>query len=130
MEPMSVRWVGLQEVLGICYLRFLEDLPTGTRRAFILAGGIYVTGALLMEMPLGWWTTAHGSSNMGYALIDFVEESMEMIGVNLFILALVSHLGGGSGRLVLRLDSDSAPQTNPSRLAARPLSIRTPRLHG
>lgn len=81
--------------LGIVYLRFLTHLPRETRVRFIVAGAIYVTGAVVMELPLGYWTEKAGSDNLGYALIDFVEESMEMLGANLFLLSLVEHLGAG-----------------------------------
>ncbi|AUX40918.1 hypothetical protein SOCE26_023200 [Sorangium cellulosum] len=79
-------------VFAVVYLRFLGHLPRPTRNRFLLSGGIYVTGALAMELPLGYWAEQAGSNNLGYALIDFVEESMEMLGVNLFLLALVDHL--------------------------------------
>jgi hypothetical protein len=78
-------------LLGAAYLRFLLRLPPQTRRRFLLAGALYVGGALLMEIPLGLWTEAHGDGDLGYALIDFVEESLEMIGATLFLLALLRH---------------------------------------
>lgn len=78
-------------LLGAAYLRFLLRLPPETRRRFLLAGALYVGGALLMEIPLGLWTEAHGDGDLGYALIDFVEESLEMIGATLFLLALLRH---------------------------------------
>ena len=79
--------------LGIAYLPFLRALPATTRRRFIVAGAIYVGGALLMELPLGLWTSGHGDENLGYVLIDFVEETMEMTGATLFLLALEDHRG-------------------------------------
>jgi hypothetical protein len=78
---------------AVAYLRFLAHLPRGTRNRFLLSGGIYVTGALVLELPLGYWTEQAGSNNLVYGLIDFVEESMEMLGVNLFLLSLVDYLG-------------------------------------
>lgn len=78
---------------AIAYLGFLGHLPRGTRNRFLLAGSIYVTGALALELPLGYWTEQAGSDNLVYALIDFVEESLEMLGVNLFLVSLVDYLG-------------------------------------
>jgi hypothetical protein len=80
-------------VLGVSYLRFLGHLPRRTRVQFIVAGLIYVSGALLLELPLGYWTEREGSDNFVYAAIDWVEESLEMLGVSLFLLSLLSHLG-------------------------------------
>lgn len=79
-------------VFAAAYRRFLAHLPRDTRNRFLLSGGIYVTGALVMELPLGYWAERAGSDNLVYGLIDFVEESMEMLGVNLFLLALLGHL--------------------------------------
>jgi hypothetical protein len=89
-------------LLGIAYLRFLLGLPEETRRRFILAGALYVGGALIMEIPLGLWTEAHGDGDLGYALIDFAEESLEMIGATLFLVALLRHAAAhGPTRLEL-----------------------------
>jgi hypothetical protein len=85
--------------LGVTYLRFLAHLPRRTRGQFIVAGAIYVSGALLMELPLGYWTEREGSHGFGYAAIDWVEESMEMLGVTLFLLSLLSHLGAQGYRV-------------------------------
>jgi hypothetical protein len=79
-------------LLGISYLRFLAHLPKKTRLQFIVAGAIYVTGAVVMELPLGYWTEQHGSQSFGYAAIDLVEESMEILGVTLFLLSLMDYL--------------------------------------
>ena len=77
--------------LGAAYLPFVLHLPKTTRTRFIVAGAIYVGGALVMEMPLGAWATKHGENNLGYALIDAVEETMEMAGASLFLAALMKH---------------------------------------
>jgi len=79
-------------VIGASYVRFLLSLPRATRRRFVVAGALFVTGALLLELPLGWWTERHGSDSFGYALIDWVEESLEIAGVSLFAWSLTTHL--------------------------------------
>lgn len=80
-------------VFGLLYLPFLAHLPARPRWQFLAAGAIYVTGALGMELPLGYWTERHGNDNLVYALIDLVEESLELLGVSLFLVALVEYLG-------------------------------------
>lgn len=81
-------------VLGLYFLPLLRDLPAATRNRFVIAGALYVTGALLMELPLGYWTERAGSDNLMYALIDSVEEGLELLGVSLFLCALVDRLAG------------------------------------
>ncbi|HUH00396.1 MAG TPA: hypothetical protein VML75_00295 [Kofleriaceae bacterium] len=77
--------------IGLIYLPFLRRLPAATRRHFVVAGAIYVTGALLMELPLGWWTERAGADNLTYALIDWVEESLEITGATWFLTALIAY---------------------------------------
>jgi hypothetical protein len=86
-------------VVGLLFLPFLRDLPRRTRNSFLIAGAIYVGGAVGMEMPLGLWTEHMGSFDLGYALIDAVEESMEMLGLNLFLLAAGDHLAASGQAL-------------------------------
>ena len=51
-----------------------------------------VSGALLMELPLGYWTDLEGTDNLTYGMIDLVEESLEIVGVSLFLYTLLDHL--------------------------------------
>jgi hypothetical protein len=80
-------------VIGVSYIKFLKHLPGPTRARFLLAGAIYVGGAVGMELPLGYWTERHGTNNFGYAAIDWVEESLEILGLTLFLLSLIDYLG-------------------------------------
>lgn len=75
----------------IAFVPFIRTLDPRTRWRLIMAGAIYVGGALVMELPLGWWTQAHGMDTFGYALIDWVEETMEMVGATLAFAALLAH---------------------------------------
>lgn len=87
--------------LGLAYIPFLRHLPAPTARRFIVAGILYVGGALFLELPLGWWTERAGEHSLGYALIDWVEETLEMLGATLFLLALLRHLREQHGELRL-----------------------------
>ncbi len=83
--------IAILAVLAAIYLPFVRALPARTRTRLIVAGVIYVGGALLMELPLGWWTESAGDDGLGYAMIDWVEETMEMVGASLGIVAMVAH---------------------------------------
>ena len=91
----------LVSVFVLSYWRFLAHLPWITRFRFIRAGAVFVGGAMGVELILGYWTDLHGSDNLGYALIDWVEETMEMAGVGLFISALVAVLANQTGQVRL-----------------------------
>lgn len=100
---------GLLVVLSLIYLPFLRALSSRDRRRFLLAGAIYVGGAVGMELPLGWWTARNGIDNLGYALIDALEETLEMVGLVIFLLSLLDYLA--SRRVSLRFVS---PAHDPS----------------
>jgi hypothetical protein len=74
------------------YLRFWWRLPPATRRGFGWAFGIYVGGALGMELPLGAWFERYGDENLGYAVLDLVEESLEIAGLSVFLVVIAGHL--------------------------------------
>jgi hypothetical protein len=79
-------------VVALAFARFLLRLPAPHRRRFVLAGGLYVSGALLLELPLGWWTEREGDDNLTYGLLDWLEESLELAGSTVFVLALRARL--------------------------------------
>lgn len=83
--------IAVVAVLAAVYLPFIRALPPATRNRLLLAAVIYVGGAVGMELPLGWWTEAHGNAGLGYAVIDWVEETMEMIGAAIALVALVRY---------------------------------------
>jgi len=79
-------------LFGLSYLRFLLHLPRRTAVLMASAGAIYVFGALVMELPLGYWTDHQGKHNLTYGMIDLVEESLEIIGLSVFLHTLLEHL--------------------------------------
>jgi hypothetical protein len=91
--------------VGLAFLGFLRRLDRSTARRFVLAGALYVTGALLFELPLGWWTEQYGDDSPGYALIDWCEETLEFAGLTLFAATLLRRLEGRT--LALRPPADA-----------------------
>jgi hypothetical protein len=96
-------------VIGISYIRFLVDLEPRTRWLFMAAGAIYVGGAIGFELPLGWWVSRYGQDGLGYGLIDWAEESLEIAGASLFLYALLRHLA--RSRVTLRFAERSVRKT-------------------
>ena len=79
-------------LFGLAYLRFLARLPARTRRLFLLAGFIFVGGAIGVEAVSGKHASLQGEQNLTYHLIITVEELLEMAGVVLFIYALLDYI--------------------------------------
>jgi len=80
-------------LLALGYWRFLTKLPARTRWLFLLAGAVFVTGALGIEALSGQQALLHGERNLTYHLIVTLEELLEMAGVVVFIYALLDHIG-------------------------------------
>ena len=82
----------------LLYARFLWRLPPRTRWRFLVAGGLYVGGALGMELLGGKLHTELGYNTPWYIAAAQLEEVLEMSGVIVFIDALLSyasaHLAG------------------------------------
>ena len=78
-------------VVGVLCLPFLAALPRPTRLRFMVAGALYVGGALGVELILGAWADQHGPMNLTYRLIDAVEEGGEIAGASLFLWSLARH---------------------------------------
>lgn len=88
----------------VAYSRFLLDLPTRTSLVFVLAGAIFVTGAIGMEMLEGrLYEIKGGFKNIEYMSLVTVEEILEMAGVFIFIGGLLSYLTADGRRLDVSL---------------------------
>lgn len=84
--------VPLVFVFVLAYLRFLAHLPVKTRLLFLSAGTVFIAGALGVEMISARHHDLYGTQNMTFALIVTLEEFLEMIGIVIFIYALLSYL--------------------------------------
>ncbi|WP_298861499.1 hypothetical protein [uncultured Gimesia sp.] len=73
-------------------LRFLISLPARTRNLFLLAGAVFVGGAIGVEMISAFHAFSHGEKNLQYSLIITLEEAMEMLGVIILIHASLEYL--------------------------------------
>ncbi len=78
-------------VLGLAYLRFVLRLPTTIRNLMILSGGLYILGAMGIELFGSlFWDANH--QDWRYWAVLTVEETVEMSGISLFIYTLLSHM--------------------------------------
>ncbi|MFO0699410.1 MAG: hypothetical protein U0236_09290 [Nitrospira sp.] len=94
--------IGFVCIVGGSYLRFLKALPPTHRWRFVVAGLTYVTGALGIEMIESRWAFLfHGPGNLTYAMLVWIEETLEMIGVAVFIYALWAYIEEEISRMTL-----------------------------
>lgn len=90
----------LVAIFLLSYSKFVFHLPVATRKLFVAAAALYIGGAIGMEMIGGYIDSTIGQKNVYYVVEVTIEESLEMLGIVVFIHALISYiktyLGGGS----------------------------------
>lgn len=110
-------------LLGLAYLRFTLALEPATRTRFIVAGVLFLSGALILEGVGGWYyESIDQSTDMIYVTIATIEESLEMAGMILFLHAALTYLSallpgtylrltGGAGQF--QIDAVDAESSTP-----------------
>jgi len=95
--PLFFAWVipGALFAIGfaIVYIKFLVHLDRLTRWRFIAAGGLFVAGAVGMEMVAGMIADSDlGLESPAHTISQAIEECCEMLGIVLFIYALLDYI--------------------------------------
>lgn len=106
--------------LAVLYLPFLTHLARDSAVRFVIAGTVYLLGALVLELPLGHWAERHGHDNLTYVMIDWVEETLELVGATYFLLSLTRYLRlelGGLRIVAEGVDAAGAPNASSPREA-------------
>ena len=100
-------------VLGVYIRRFLFDLPKKTRWLFLIAGTVYVGGAVGMEsIGSNIFVNNPGRKTMAYSLWATLEESFEMFGLIIFFYALLNYVARNMPEIVFIVkerETSSAP---------------------
>jgi hypothetical protein len=81
-------------VFGIIFvylIRFFFRLPVRLRVQFAIAGTIFLTGAVAMEVIGGRYAFHNGTANLNYALLVTGEELLEMLGIIVFNYSLLKY---------------------------------------
>jgi hypothetical protein len=84
--------IPLVAVFLIGYARFFWHLAPVFKKLVGLAFGVYLSGALVMELIGGAYAEKFGLNNWGYVGMTTVEESLEMAGQILMIYALCRYV--------------------------------------
>jgi hypothetical protein len=76
----------------ISFRDFINHLPSKIRILFLTAGGIYISGAVGMEIIDGYIADVMGFDTKAYWLASSIEELLEMLGIVVFIYGLLIYL--------------------------------------
>ena len=95
-DRLHFAWVvpgaALACVVGLVLLRRLRSQPAAVRRRLVVAGAVYLTGALVLETVSGQALGTWGAGGKAYTLVTSVEEGLEMAGASLLLAALLLQL--------------------------------------
>jgi alkylhydroperoxidase/carboxymuconolactone decarboxylase family protein YurZ len=96
-------------IAAVSFFAFARALPRRTRRLALIAAAVFVGGAIGVEMLGARHASVHGTQNLTNALIATVEEACEMLGVALFMYALIRHLEEARAAIVIRFGASPLP---------------------
>ena len=96
----------------IVFRKFILNLPPKTRTLFVTAGIVYVAGAMGMEL-IGGYIADNFGYNTVFGLASSIEEILEMLGVVIFVNALLSYIQSQSQRLHFSLSFGSCSDRKP-----------------
>ncbi|MBD1840345.1 hypothetical protein H6F78_05515 [Coleofasciculus sp. FACHB-64] len=103
----------------IFFLKFLVHLPAKIRRLFLIAGTFFVGGSIGMELVSGFYVYHYGRliwgatstkqtiQAIGYMLMSSLEECLEMVGVVLFIYAVMSYMSSYVKEVQIRIEEET-----------------------
>ncbi len=107
----SIDWVRsaviLVAIFGLLYIRFFFKLPRKSMLLFGLSGTVYLMGVLGLEMLAGEYVSTYHQWGYDYGMLVAREETLEMIGISLFIFALLDYI---------RQQLPEAPADSPTKL--------------
>ncbi len=83
----------------LAYIGFLRHLSRRFRVMFVVAGALYVGGALGTELPISSWYDRHGGDNLIYGLANLAQESLEILGATVFLSVLLAYIAATFGEL-------------------------------
>ena len=82
----------LVALIGLYYLKFLFHLPIKFRKLFILSAVVFIGGSIGLESIAGYYVYHYTIDDITYQFLATIEESLEMLGIVIFIHALLSYI--------------------------------------
>ncbi|HZV99750.1 MAG TPA: hypothetical protein VFF74_12245 [Methylophilaceae bacterium] len=80
-------------ILAVSYYRFVFEMPPRIRNLMITSAIVFMSGALGLEMLGAWYfEMARIENTLSYGIITMIEESMEMLGLIIFLYSLLIYI--------------------------------------
>ena len=79
-------------IFVVAYWKFVNHLPRQIKYLFLFSGAIFIIGGLGIEMISAYYDSLYQTSNFTYNWIMIAEEFLEMLGIVIFIYALLTYI--------------------------------------
>jgi hypothetical protein len=89
--PWFVIYIPVLSIISLFFIKFFFQLPNITKIRFIISGIVFIFGAVGVEMINIRYLVMHDWSDPIYQLLITAEELLEMLGIILFIRALLQY---------------------------------------
>jgi hypothetical protein len=93
----------LLAIFAASYLKFVLALPKETMVQFILAGSIFITGAIGIEIISATEADMNGTETIKYSVLYTLEELCEMLGIVLFCRGLLHYIKAEISEFTVRI---------------------------
>lgn len=100
--PWVIPYTILVGILAVFYFRFLLHLPRPTMVRFIIAGSLFLTGAVGLEIVSANEADTFGTTTITYSVLYTLEELCEMIAMVIFLRALLEYYSHEFGTLSIK----------------------------
>jgi hypothetical protein len=100
-------------IVFLVFWRFLLHLPIATRAQFLIAGGLYIGGAIGVEAVAGHYYALHGRHTLTYQILVAFEDGLEMVGLVVFLYALLLYMATRGIRFQVVVNTDPPSPVSP-----------------
>jgi hypothetical protein len=90
-------------VFAVIYFKFVLSLPRKTMLMFVVAGCLFIFGAVGIEIISAREADLHGSETVYYSVLYTLEELCEMIAIVLFSNGLLRYMEAEKGAVIFRI---------------------------
>lgn len=97
-------------IAGLWFAPFILQLPQKTKRLFILAASVFLTGALGLEIVDNFLLSDMDVQSVPVLTSNHFQDLLEMFGTSIFIYALLDYIGAHLNpmRLAIRVNSKAS----------------------
>lgn len=74
------------------YYKFIMSLPAQTKLHFLVSAGLYILGALGIELIQGYYASQYGFNNIRFVILVTLEEVLEISGIIVFFYGLSQYI--------------------------------------